>query len=72
MSKSQIKIVQMNNLSKMKLSGVLPENSQKVNNMEIQNIHGELIRHIVKMSHSEDYSHVFRALTLVLARSDKS
>ena len=67
MSKSQIKIVQMNNLSKMKLS----ENSQKVNNMEIQNIHGELIRHIVKMSHSEDYSHVFRALTLALARSDK-
>lgn len=62
----------MNNLSKMKLLGLLSENSQKVNNMEVQNIHVELIRHIVEMSHSEDYSHVFRTLALTLARSDKS
>ena len=61
----------MNNLSKMKLLGLLPEKPQKAINIETSNVHEELIKHIVAMSHSEDYSHVFRTWTLALARNEK-
>lgn len=68
----QLKIKLMNNLSKMKLLGLLSEKSQKVTDMEMRNVHEELIKHIVAMSHSEDYSHVFRALTLTLVRNENT
>ena len=66
-----LKIERMNNLSKMKLLGLLPEKPQKATKIETPNVHEELIKHIVEMSHSEDYSHVFRTLTLALARNRK-
>lgn len=55
----------------MKLLGLLPEKPQKATKIETSNVHEELIKHIVAMSHSEDYSHVFRTLTLALARNRK-
>ncbi len=54
----------MNDLLKMKFFGLLSDISQEVTCTEMQESYEEFIKHIVTISNSKDYTHIFRMLNL--------
>ena len=59
-----LKIMLMNELLKIKFFELLSKTSQEVTNTEMQDAYEDFVKQIVTISHSEDYTHVFRMLNL--------
>lgn len=54
----------MNDLLKMRIFGLLNETSQEITNKEMQNAYGEFVEQIRTMSNGNDYSSIYRVLTV--------
>lgn len=54
----------MNDLLRTSFFILLADTSQEVINTEMQDAYEDFVKQIVTISHSEDYTHVFRMLNL--------
>ena len=54
----------MNDLLRTRFFILLADTSQEVINTEMQDAYENFVKQIVTISHSEDYTHVFRMLNL--------
>ena len=54
----------MNDLLRTRFFILLADTSQEVINTEMQDAYEDFVKQIVTISHSEDYTHVFRMLNL--------
>lgn len=54
----------MNDLLRTRFFILLVDTSQEVINTEMQDAYEDFVKQIVTISHSEDYTHVFRMLNL--------
>lgn len=54
----------MNDLLKMRIFGLLNETSQEITNKEMQNAYGEFVEQIRTLSNGNDYSSIYRVLTV--------
>lgn len=54
----------MNDLLRTRFFILLADTSQEVINTEMKDAYEEFVKHIVTISNSEDYAHVFRMLNL--------
>lgn len=54
----------MNDLLRRRFFILLADTSQEVINTEMQDAYEEFVKHIVTISNSEDYAHIFRMLNL--------
>lgn len=54
----------MNVLLNSEFFNLLAEISKKVTNEEMKTVYENFVRHIMEISNSEDYSHIFRMLNL--------
>lgn len=54
----------MNDLLRTSFFILLADTSQEVINTEMQDAYEEFVKHIVTISNSEDYVHIFRMLNL--------
>lgn len=54
----------MNDLLKMRIFGLLNETSQEITNKKMQNAYGEFVEQIRTVSNGNDYSSIYRVLTV--------
>ena len=54
----------MNDLLRTRFFILLADTSQEIINTEMQDAYEDFVKQIVTISHSEDYTHVFRMLNL--------
>ena len=55
----------MNDLLRTKFFILLADTSQEVINTEMQDAYEDFVKQIVTISHSEDYTHVFRVFRML-------